>query len=187
MYYVELCKIINLGVGGVYMKKCKKIMCLLLTLIMMISLVGCGNSESESTSENQSSSEVESTSENTVESNSDFDKYNIVSVGDVEINKVPEYEGDKYYDLRVKITNNSDQIIRDASVTFYAYDKEGTMIDTTEGQQNGSIEPNKSFYIESTIEKNKDIDTIKVDLYTYNIGEYYYKVDLISKFAEVYQ
>ena len=56
------------------------------------------------------------------------------------------------------------------------------MINSKENDSYCSIKQNKSFQIEA----NEDIDTVKVELYTYNIGENYYKVDLISKYAEVY-
>lgn len=161
------------------MKKYKKIVYLFLILMINISLAGCQNNvQVESTSENQSSS--------TNESNNDFKKYNVLSIGKVKIDREKNFDLDQDYDLRVKVTNNSDKIIRDVSITFYAYDKEGTMINSKESDSYGSIKQNKSFYIEGMIEANEDIDTVKVELYTYNIGENYYKVDLISKYAEVY-
>lgn len=162
------------------MKLCKKISYLFLISLIIMSLGGCQNNNSYS----------DNTQNTTEESNSiktEFDKYNVLSFSEVEIDKTPQYEGDDYYYFKVKVTNNSNDSVRTITPVFYAYDKDGTMLVSTEGQEIGSVESNKSLYIEGMVEKDENIDNVKINSYSYYIDKTYYNVDLISEVVDIAQ
>lgn len=160
------------------MKIYKKTSYLFLVLIILMSLTAC---QSNNSSSNNSSNNNESTSSDNIQS--EYDQYNLLSFGKIEIDK---NRGDGYYYFKVKITNNSDKAIRVISPEMSIYDKSNTLIDSTYPQQQGSIEPKQSFYLEGMCEENKDIDKVKINKYSYYIGNTFYDVDILSKVAEKY-
>lgn len=168
------------------MKICRRIPYLFLVSIILMSLVGC---ESSSISEKNTQEKAKNTTEensNNDSSNNEFEEYNILSFSDLKLDKNPRYDGDDYYYLKVKVTNNSNKIVRIITPNFFVYDKKGNMIVSNEGQEMGSLESNKSLNIETMVKKDTDMDNIKINNYSYYIGEKYYRVDLVSKYAEEY-
>lgn len=164
------------------MKVCRKILYLFLVSLVSISLLAGCQSNSNSSDTNNTTKK----SSNNESSNNEFKEYNVLSFSELKLDKKSKYDGDNYYSLKVKVTNNSNKIVRDIKPTFFVYDKNGDMIVSAEGEEIGSLESNKSLNIEATVEKDKDMDNIKINNYSYSIGKNYYTVDLISKYAEVY-
>ena len=159
----------------------KRILYLFLVSIILMSLTACesNNSSSDNSSNNNESTSSESNSN----TQSEYDQYNLLSFGEIEIDK---NRGNGYYYFKVKITNNSDKAIRVISPEMSIYDKNNTLIDSTYPQQQGSIEPKQSFYLEGMCEENKDIDKVKINKYSYYIGNTFYDVDTLSKVATKY-
>ena len=157
---------------GIY----KRILYLFLVSIILMSLTACesNNSSSDNSSNNKSTS-----NDNT---QSEYDQYNLLSFGEIEIDK---NRGNGYYYFKVKITNNSDKAIRVISPEMSIYDKNNTLIDSTYPQQQGSIEPKQSFYLEGMCEENKDIDKVKINRYSYYIGNKFYDVDTLSGVIDI--
>ena len=157
---------------GIY----KRILYLFLVSIILMSLTACesNNSSSDNSSNNKSTS-----NDNT---QSEYDQYNLLSFGKIEIDK---NRGNGYYYFKVKITNNSDKAIRVISPEMSIYDKNNTLIDSTYPQQQGSIEPKQSFYLEGMCEENKDIDKVKINRYSYYIGNKFYDVDTLSGVIDI--
>lgn len=162
------------------MKLCKKISYLFLISLIIMSLAGCQNN-------NSNSDTTQNTNEESNNIKSEFDKYNVLSFSEVEIDKTPQYEGDNYYHFKVKVTNNSSDPVRTITPVFYAYDKEGTMLVSVGGQEIGSVEGNKSLYIKCNVEEDKNIDNVKINNYSYYIDKTYYNVDLISEVVDIAQ
>lgn len=161
----------------------KKISYLSLVLIILVSLTACKNNMSsiDSSSSNTDSQTSEDTN-NSVKDN-EFEKFNVLTFSEIEIDK---NRGDGYYYLKVKITNNSNKTIRIISPEMSIYDKSNTLIDSTYPQQQAPIEPKQSFYLEGMCEEDKNIDKVKINKYSYYIGNTFYDVDLLSKVAEKY-
>ena len=159
----------------------KRILYLFLVSIILMSLTACesNNSSSDNSSNNNGSTSSESNSN----TQSEYDQYNLLSFGEIEIDK---NRGNGYYYFKVKITNNSDKAIRVISPEMSIYDKNNTLIDSTYPQQQGSIEPKQSFYLEGMCEENKDIDKVKINKYSYYIGNTFYDVDTLSKVSTQY-
>ena len=159
----------------------KRILYLFLVSIILMSLTACesNNSSSDNSSNNNESTSSESNSH----TQSEYDQYNLLSFGEIEIDK---NRGNGYYYFKVKITNNSDKAIRVISPEMSIYDKNNTLIDSTYPQQQGSIEPKQSFYLEGMCEENKDIDKVKINKYSYYIGNTFYDVDTLSKVSTQY-
>lgn len=171
------------------MKFCRKILYLFLVSFISISLlVGCQNNQSSSNSEDtqEKTSNTTEGNSNNASSNNEFKEYDILSFSEIKLDKNPTYDGDDFYRLKVKVTNNSNETIRSISPNFFAYDKNGDMIVSVEGQELGSIESNKSLNIEAIIDKDTNINSVKINNYSYDIGDKYYTVDVVSKYAEVY-
>lgn len=162
------------------MKLCKKISYLFLISLIIMSLAGCQNN-------NSNSNTAQNATEESNNIKTEFDQYNVLSFSDVEIDKTPRYEGDTDYYFKVKVTNNSNDPVRTITPVFYAYDKEGTMLVSFEGQELGSVEGNKSLYIEGCVEKDENIDNVKINTYSYYINKTYYNVDLISEVVDIAQ
>lgn len=152
----------------------KKIPYLLLILLILMPLTGCSESSTDNTNSNTESQSYE---------DNNFKKFNVLTFGKIEIDK---NRGDGYYYFKVKITNNSDKIIRVISPEMSIYDKSNTLIDSTYPQQQGAIEPKQSFYLEGMCEENKNIDKVKINKYSYYIGKNFYDVDILSKVADEY-
>ena len=168
------------------MKVCRKILYLFLVSFVSISLlVGCQNSSSSEDTQEKTNNTIEESS-NDESSNNEFKKYNILSFSELKLDKNSRYDGDDSYYLKVKVTNNSNKTVRIITPSFFVYDKNGDMIVSVAGQEMGSLEGNKSLNIETKVDKDKNMDNIKINYYSYNIGKNYYTVDLISKYAEAY-
>lgn len=168
------------------MRICKRISYLfLVSIILMSLLVGCESSSSSDTQEKAENTTEESS--NNDSSNSEFEEYNVLSFSDLKLDKNPRYDGDDYYYLKVKVTNNSNKTVRVITPSFFVYDKKGDMIVSADGQEMGSLESNKSLNIETTVSKDTNMDNVKINNYSYNIGKKYYRVDLVSKYAEEYE
>lgn len=170
------------------MKLCRKMLYLfLVSIFSLLLVVGCESSSTSSDTQEKAESTTEESSENdTSSSNSEFEEYNILSFSDLKLDKNPKYEGDDSYYLKVKVTNNSNKAVRVITPVFFVYDKNGDMIVSAEGQEIGSLESKKSLNIEAMVNKDSNMDNIKINHYSYYVGEKYYTVDLISKYAEVY-
>lgn len=119
---------------------------------------------------------------------SDFDRYNILTFGAIEINKEPDYEGDEYADFKCKVTNNSDEIINTITIHYGLYDKEGTLLNETYPQTPESIPGGSSYYSDGLYNMDEyDATDIKITGYSYYIGDNFYDIDLIGQTAEVYK
>lgn len=154
------------------MKICRSIPYLfLVSIILMLLLVGCES--------NNSKSGNLSNSNNT---QSEYDQYNLLSFGKIEIDKS---KGDGYYYIKVKVKNNSDKAIRVISPEMSIYDKSNTLVDSTYPQQQSTIKPKQSFYIDSLVEANEDIDHVEINKYSYYIEETFYDVDTLSEVVNI--
>lgn len=154
------------------MKICRRIPYLfLVSIILMSLLVGCES--------NNSNSGNSSNSNNT---QSEYDQYNLLSFGKIEIDKS---KGDGYYYIKVKIKNNSNKAIRVISPEMSIYDKSNTLVDSTYPQQQSTIKPKQSFYMDSLVEANEDIDHVEINKYSYYIGKTFYDVDTISEVINI--
>lgn len=156
----------------------KRILYLFLVSIILMSLTACesNNSSSDNSNNNKSTS-----NDNT---QSEYDQYNLLSFGKIEIDKTPRYEGDTYYYFKVKVTNNSDEALRTVSPDMSVYDKNNTVI-TTLYDQKEVVKPGESFYMESLMEGNENIDHVEINNYSYFIGKTFYQVDTISKVVDI--
>lgn len=167
------------------MKVCRKILYLFLVSLISISLLaGCQSNQSNSNSSDTNNTTEKSS--NNESSNNEFKEYNVLSFSELKLDKRSKYDGDDSYYLKVKVTNNSNKTVRIITPSFFVYDKNGDMIVSQEGQEMGSLEGNKSLNIETTVNKDKNMDNVKINNYSYNIGSKHYTVDLISKYAEVF-
>ena len=160
----------------------KRVVIFLMVLTMSILVIGCSNNENNENEKVTSNNETVQTN-----SNGSFDTYNILDFGEIEVDDSKDYEGDKFVDIKAKVTNNSNEIIKTITIDFYFYDDENTMIHSTHPQEGSSIEANQSFYIDALYDRYMDLDKIKINKYSYYIGDTYYTVDLLSKTADVYE
>lgn len=119
----------------------------------------------------------------------DFEKYNILTFGEIEIDNTPDYEGDTYINYKNKVTNNSPNVIIKTTVRYGLYDEEGTLIDTDGRFNDTTILENQSFYMKGAydIADCPNIKTVKIVEYEYYIGETCYTVDLINNSIEIYE
>lgn len=163
--------------------KLNKLVGLGLVVVFGLGVVGCGNEVVEN---ELSSVTIE---ENIIEEpKNNFDDYNILTIGELEIDNTPEYSGDTYVDLKCKVTNNSDKMLSSATVTFALYDEDGVLLETRSGGVYESIPANSSFYVDSIYDQAEiNVKEIKIISYDYNIGEAWYQIDLQSKVAEVWE
>ncbi len=159
----------------------KRVVIFLLVFAMGTVVIGCSNNKSNENEQTNSNNETTQTTSN------EFDTYNILTFGEIEVDDSADYEGDEFIDIKAKVTNNSDEIIKTITVDFYFYDDENTIIDSTHPQEGSSIEANQSFYIDALYDRDMNVDNIKINTYSYYIGDTYYTVDLLSKTAEVYK
>ena len=166
------------------MKLCRKILYLFLVSIILMSLTACqsNNSSSDNSSNNNESTSSESNSNDNTQS--EYDQYNLLSFGKIEIDKS---KGDGYYYIKVKVKNNSDKAIRVISPEMSIYDKSNTLIDSTYPQQQSTIKPKQSFYMDSLVEANEDIDHVEINKYSYYIGNKLYDVDTLSEVIDISQ
>ena len=117
----------------------------------------------------------------------DFDKHNILTFGEIEVNNTPDYEGDKSINFKCKVTNNSKQMIKNVDVNFSLYDKDNVLLDSKSAWDNTSIPSGNSFYVDSLFDSTEyKVSEIKINSYEYYIGDVYYKVDLMAKSIEVW-
>ena len=149
------------------MKKSLSVLILSLSLFM----IGCSKNESTTLS-------------NELAENNSFEKYNILDIGEVEIDRKEEYEGDEYITAISKITNNSKDIVRDVSVDFSGF-KDNVILDSRSEHYDGSLTEGQSVVIEGLFSREDNLDDININSYSYHIGNKYYRVDLISKYVEI--
>lgn len=163
--------------------KLNKLVGLGLTIMLGLGVIGCSNTVVE---DGLSSATVEGSV--VEEPKNNFDDYNILTIGEIEIDNTPEYSGDTYVDLKCKVTNNSDKMLSSATISFALYDEEGVLLDTRVGGVYESIPANSSFYVETIYDQSEfDAKEIKIISYDYNIGEAWYQIDLQGKVAEVWE
>lgn len=145
---------------------------LLSVLILSLSIfsIGCNKNE-ENTVSNDTA-------------NNKFEQYNILGISEVDIDTTEEYEGDEYITARVKVTNNSKDIVRDITVDFSGF-KDNTIIDSQSPFEGGSINSGQSVVMEGLFFRADALDDIQINSYDYYIGNKYYRVDLISKYVEI--
>lgn len=162
--------------------KRNKIIGLLLSGVMMFGVVGCSDIKKSDLTSTEVNVQTESR-----KSTNKFNKYNILTFNEIEVDKKPKYEGDTWINFKCKVINNSDKIINTISVDFGFYDEEGTLVKTIQPQELNSIEERKSFYV-NDIYNMEEIQPkeIKIIGYSYYIDDHYYTVDLISKDAEIW-
>lgn len=156
----------------------KKGIILLISILGLITFTGCSSTNNNSDKVIQENNET---------SSNDFEKYNILSFGEIEVDDSEDYEGDEYIDIKTKVTNNSNEIIKTVTINFSLYEDENTILETTHPQEGGPIEGNQSFYIDALYERSMNVKDIKINSYDYYIGDTYYEVDLISKTVDKYE
>lgn len=116
-----------------------------------------------------------------------FDEHNILTFEEIEVNNTPDYKGDKYIDFKCKVTNNSEQMIKNVDVNFSLYDKDNVLLDSKSAWDDTTIPSGNSFYVDSSFDSTEyKVNEIKIDSYSYYIGDVYYKVDLMAKSIEVW-
>lgn len=142
----------------------------LLILSLSIFSIGCSKNE-ENTVSNDTA-------------NKKFEQYNILDISEVEIDTTEEYEGDEYITARVKVTNNSEDILKDVTVDFSGY-SDNVIIDTIGESVNTSIKPGESAIIERLFERKDNIDSVKINTYNYQIAQDYFEIDLINNLVEI--
>lgn len=169
-----------------------KMLVLLLSGSMMFLNVGCNsnnnnNNEVPSASTNGEMEEYVEPKEN--KPKYDFDKYNILTFGEIEIDNTPDYEGDTYIDFKNKVTNNSSNTIHTTTIHYGLYDEEGVLVYTTYPQLGDSIPKGQSFYMDGLYDTDEypDVKNIKIIGYSYYIGDTYYTIDLIDNSVEIYE
>lgn len=163
----------------------KKIASLLLSGILSLSMMtGCNSNDVDNS--DSTSTEVNNQIENR-KATDEFNEYNILTFGEIEVDNTPKYDGDVYTDFKCKVTNNSAKTIKTVTIDFGFYDEEGTLIEGTYPQEGSSIVEGQSFYIGS-LYNTEEIQPkeIKITGYSYYIDDNYYTVDLIGKDAEVW-
>lgn len=160
----------------------KKGIVLLISILGLTIFTGCST-----TNNNSDSNSDKIMQENNEEASNDFETYDILSFGEIEVDDLEDYEGDEYIDIKAKVTNNSNEIIKTITVDFAFYEDENTILETTHPQEGGSIKGNQSFYIDALYERSMDVKDIKINSYSYYIGDKYYEVDLISKTVDIYE
>lgn len=165
--------------------KMNKLVGLSLAMMLGFGVVGCGNMvELESTEVPQ----VEVEEEEEVQENNNFDKYNILSFGKIEIDTTKDYDGDVYNDIKFKVTNNSDKTVHTITVDVAFYDEEGVMLGVTYPQEISSTPSGSSLYLASLYDTTEyNVKEMKIVGYSYYIGENYYTVDLVGQFVEIYE
>lgn len=152
---------------------------LLIAIILGLTIfTGCSKTDNSSN---------ETTKENTEMASNDFEEYNILSFGEIETDDSEDYEGDEYIDIKTKVTNNSNEIINTITIDFSLYDDSNTILETTHPQEGNSIEGNQSFYIDALYERDLNVKEVKINSYSYYIGDKYYEIDLISKTVDIYE
>ena len=164
--------------------KMNKLVGLSLAMMLGFGVVGCGNMvELESTEVPQVEVEEE------VQENNNFDKYNILSFENVEVDTTIEYSGDTFNDIKFKATNNSDKTIHSIFVDVALYDEEGVMLGVQCATEINSIQSGNSFYLETLYDTTEyeNVAEVKIVSYQYNIEENYYEIDLVGQFAEVFE
>ena len=132
-----------------------KIIALILSICMSISLVGCSNNKVEENKVEENKVKVE---ENKVEENKNeivinnqnqekFKEYDILTYEILETNAK-----DGYLKMKIKITNNSDKPINTYSLSFNVYDSEGTKVEETSSYDETVLLGGKSSMYELYIE-----------------------------------
>ena len=159
----------------------KKLIILFISILGITIFTGC--SSANDSLDNNTDKAIQ---ENNKTSSNNFEKYNILSFGEIEINTSEDYEDDEYIDIKTKVTNNSNEIIKTITIDFSLYEDENTILETTHPQEGGPIEGNQSFYIDALYERSMNVKDIKINSYSYYIGDKYYETDLISKTVNVY-
>ena len=163
--------------------KINKIVGLSLAMMLGFGIVGCGNVENTNDLPN---AEVEKPK--VEEPKNVFDKYNILTFEEIEIDNTVEYSGDTFNDIKCKVTNNSNEMMYDVNVIFGLYDKEGVLLDTRSGFINESIQSNSSFYVDTSYDTTEyDVAEVKIISYDYSIDNNYYVVDLQRNVVEFYE
>lgn len=159
----------------------KKLIILFISILGITIFTGC--SSANDSLDNNTDKAIQ---ENNKTSSNNFEKYNILSFGEIEINTSEDYEDDEYIDIKTKVTNNSNEIIKTITIDFSLYEDENTILETTHPQESGPIKGNQSFYIYALYERSMNVKDIKINSYSYYIGDKYYETDLISKTVNVY-
>ena len=157
----------------------KKLIILFISILGITIFTGC--SSANDSLDNNTDKAIQ---ENNKTSSNNFEKYNILSFGEIEINTSEDYEDDEY--IKTKVTNNSNEIIKTITIDFSLYEDENTILETTHPQESGPIKGNQSFYIYALYERSMNVKDIKINSYSYYIGDKYYETDLISKTVNVY-
>lgn len=158
-----------------------------LVLILSLSVFVIGCNKSEKTTLSQKITETTNITNDNINNNSnDFDKYNILKIGQVNLDTTEKYEGDDSIDVLSTVTNSSKNIIRNISVTFTGF-KNNSIIDYSSGWYEGSLTEGQSVTVESLFNRDDKFDDIKITSYEYYIGKYSYEVDLVSKNVVIYE
>lgn len=163
--------------------KMNKIVGLSLAMMLGFSVVGCSSNNNNVDLESVIVPQVEEQ-----ENNNNFDKYNILSFGEIEIDTTKDYDGDVYNDIKFKVTNNSDKTVHTITVDIAFYDEEGVMLGATYPQEISSTPSGSSLYLDSLYDTTEyNVKEMKIVGYSYYIGENYYTVDLVGQFVEMYE
>ena len=133
----------------------KKMLGLMMSGILVLSMVGCGNSENTVT-ENKTEIVIE---------NQDTENFKDRDILTYEIKA--KREGD-YLDIEVTVTNNGDKPINNYWLGFGLYDKNGTKIGDVYAADSAVLQPGKSCVLETATDEldAKDMQLVE---YGYDI------------------
>ena len=137
------------------MKMNKKMLGLMMSGILVLSMVGCGNSENTVT-ENKTEIVIE---------NQDTENFKDRDVLTYEIKT--KRDGD-YLDMEITITNNGDKPINNYWLTFGLYDENGTKIGDAYASDSAVLQPGKSCVLETSTDKLNAKDMQLVE-YNYDV------------------
>lgn len=149
----------------------KKVLSLLI-LSLSIFIIGCSKNE-------------ETTVSNDTTDNK-FEQYNILDISEVEIDTTEEYEGDEYITARVKVTNNTKDIVSGVALDLSGV-KDNTIIDYQNASATASLTSGQSAIVEGLFNRDDNLDEVQISSYSYSIGNTDYVVDLVSKTVDIYE
>lgn len=144
----------------------------LLILSLSIFSIGCSKNEENTVSNDTTDNK--------------FEQYNILDISEVEIDTTEEYEGDEYITARVKVTNNTKDIVSGVALDLSGV-KDNTIIDYQNASATASLTSGQSAIVEGLFNRDDNLDEVQISSYSYSIGNTDYVVDLVNKTVDIYE
>lgn len=147
------------------MKLNKKILGLIISGIMVVSMVGCNNTN-------------EGYTPSSVTTNDDFTEYNVLAFDDdIEVTTIKSDE--TYYNARIKVKNNSSQTVSNVIVQVDCINSEGVVVSTGNIHVgSSSINGYQTNYADGIMDYHEDVVYFKISGYMYMCNDVNYTVDL---------